>query len=271
MDGPTGGRSPGGSGVGHRWLLVDAGVLVAVAGSLAAVHVLLPEATAEGFALDYADPDPLALWASAFVHASDGHLLENLLGGFCSGGVAYLLCLQADRRRWFHRTLVAFLTVLPVVVSLASLATFAHLGVTPPPGRGFSGVTAGFGGFALTALLVWLRQFYDRAAVASVLLLVAVALGLELFWIYDVGLAGPPLVAFGLGVVVAFVGVRDEVFWRIDHVAQLGYAALVVVFLGVFVHGLFPSTVVQDGAVVNVVGHAVGFVGGAVVGYLTLW
>lgn len=270
MDGSTGRRSRG-LGVGNRWLLVDAGVFVAVAGSLAAVHVLLPDAVAERFALDYADPDPLALWASAFVHAGDGHLLDNLLGALCSGGVAYLLCLQAGRRRWFHRTLLAFLTVLPVVVSLASLAAFAHLGSTPPPGRGFSGVAAGFGGFALAALLVWLRQSYDRATVASVLLLVTVALGLELFWIYGAALAGPSMAAFGVGLVAAVVGVRDDVCWRIDHVAQFGYAALVVVFLGVFVSGLFPADVVQDGAVVNVFGHAAGFVGGGVVGYLTLW
>jgi hypothetical protein len=156
-------------------------------------------------------------------------------------------------------------------VTLTSYAVYRYrFGAFPAVERGFSGVVAGFGGFLLVALAVYLEdRFGDglgyRAGVAVFLLLLV-----EIDVIY----AGvEPLVAglALLGVVVLFgdyarqhgpvVGLGRG---RWNWVRSLLLVGLVLLVLSYVVVALFPARIAESGDLTNVVGHAAGFVYGGV-------
>src|SRR6056297_1656096 len=90
-------------------VLGDLAVVAAVGLLLVAVQYLLPAAVHDRLAFDHAAFAPQTLLTAAYVHADTGHLLSNLGGYVSLAVVTYLVCLQADRRAWFRRTVPAFL------------------------------------------------------------------------------------------------------------------------------------------------------------------
>lgn len=258
-----------------RQLLTDGvTIFILLPSLLAAIHFLVPIPIQTQLALDYANPNPLTPWTSAFIHNSDAHLYGNLMGGFGGALVAYILCLDVGKREWFRRTVVAFLVVLPVAVNLASLALFWYLGVTGVTGRGFSGVAAGFAGFTITALVVWVREHYSGVE-GYVLMLVVALLGVEIFLIYGAVPSIPGLLLFGVAVILGVSGIGYQVCsggdWETDgvgqHAARIMFAGLVVVFIGVFVLVLFPMNLVEKGSSTNIFAHLAGVIFGGLLSY----
>ncbi|PSQ46782.1 hypothetical protein BRD15_08465 [Halobacteriales archaeon SW_6_65_15] len=163
----------------------DLATIAAVGLVLVAIHVLVPQSLQDYLAFDHGAFAPESLLApgglagltlrgsqfdnlltAAYVHANRGHLLSNLGGYVSLSLVTYLICLQADRRRWFRRTFPLFLVVLPVAVNLTSYVVLeSRFPTASPISRGFSGVVAGFGGFLLAAVAVHLRTNYSRETV----------------------------------------------------------------------------------------------------------
>lgn len=247
----------------------DAAAVFGVAATLLVVHYLLPESVAELLAFRHARPVPHTLLTAAYVHASDAHLFGNLTGYFTGCLMAYVLCLQAGRRRWFRRTFAALVVVLPVLVNAANYAAFALVfpGIEPVS-RGFSGVTAGFGGFVFVAFLGYLATRYDRSTVFLASLVLVSGLLAEVHFIYA-GRAGALVwAALGLGVAALVAWDARVRGWRVPRTRRglartadaVVPAALVVVTLAYFVYALFPADVVTRGRIVNVFAHAAGFV-----------
>ncbi|PSP57454.1 hypothetical protein BRC82_00445 [Halobacteriales archaeon QS_1_67_19] len=275
----------------------DLAAVVAVAVVLLAVHVLLPESVRDQLAFYHAAFAPERLLGSAefaglgsrgsqvgnlltaaYVHADRTHLFGNLGGYLSLSLVTYLVCLHADRRRWFHRTVPAFLLALPVAVNLTSYVVLeVRFPGSAPVSRGFSGVVAGFGGFLLVAVAIHLRRRYSPETAFFVGQFAILLLFAELLWIYagTVTIVEGTAIVGGLGVSVAGIVLRaGRTGPSPEHLRRVGfdllYVSLVLALLVWLVYGLFPPDPVARGAFTNVFAHGAGFVEGGLLAALTL-
>lgn len=260
---------------GHdrREIALDVVAIALVPIALAAVHFFIPQSTQLELAFQYDLSEPLTLFTAAYIHASDAHLLGNVVGYLTAVGLAYQLCLEAGRRRWFHHTFVVFLVVLPILVNVADYFILTSMYPTAEPlSRGFSGVAAGFAGFVFIALLVLMRTAYDRETVFFTAQLIVLLLFTELLFIYG---GTPQPTVFG-AIVVGFVSAlwmisgglsatveRTRAEWEtiVVDAVQVG---LVIVMLSYFVFVLFPSEVISDGTFTNIFAHGIGLVLGSI-------
>lgn len=256
-------------------LVLDWAILAAVAAFLAAVHFHAPSGVQARLAFFPDTYTPLTLVGSAYVHLDDAHLFGNLAGYGLAATYAHFLCLRAGGRRWFWLTALTFLLALPALTNLSAAVLWRHyLGPLALPARGFSGVVAGFSGFVLVAFLVSLRRGRDWSRP----LFTGLAILLVLLWEVLVVATRriPPeetaLVALGVFLSLSVVTRRqldrglpgDRAGWVVAG-GTAAVALWTVVVLSVLVVGLFPSDLVEDGAVVNVFAHAAGFVWGVVI------
>lgn len=256
----------------YRGLVVDALAVLAVAGLLVGVHLLVPAGLRNELALRYARPDPLHAFTAAYVHLTDAHLVGNVAGLLAGGGWLLLVSWLADESRWARFSLAWFLTALPIAVGL----TGAVLVGGPLTTRGFSGVVAGFAGFGLVGVGVVLHRAYgvDRWLAWDVAAGVSVVVAAEILWLVTGTLStrAGGVLALGLGltlVPVAWAGLgngppdgRDE-WWRLaGAVVTAGLLGLLVL---VFVVALFPTDIATGESVTNVLGHYLGLVYGAVI------
>lgn len=249
---------------------LDISLILAVALLLVAIHVLVPESIQTRLTFDHAAFNPLTLLTSAYVHNSTQHLTGNVVGYLLAVVYAYALCWQVGERRWFRRSFLACLAVLPVLVSLTSYAIIqVRYPAFNPVSHGFSGVVAGFGGVLFVALYLFLQERFDRHLAGTIAISVFLLLLIEVDIIY----AGTiRLLVAGLaivGIVLSLISygrearldpVPDMEWWSLGAVGVL--VLLTVVVLSWLVVGLFPATLVQGGTVTNIFAHAAGFLYG---------
>lgn len=264
-------------GYSRSSVVADIAGIATVGLVLVTVQFLLPVSVHNRLAFDHAAFAPVTLLTAAYVHAGPSHLLSNLGGYVSLSLVTYLVCLQADRRSWFRRTVPLFLVVLPVAVNLTSYAVLAaRFPEAAPISRGFSGVVAGLGGFLLVSVAVHLRTTYSRETVFFVGVFAILLLLAELRWIYapGVGLLEDGMLAVGLALAVSGIVSRGHGNNYADaHYQQVGqdllYVALVLALLVWLVYGLFPADPLSGGTFTNVFAHGAGFVEGALLAALT--
>lgn len=116
----------------------------------------LPTGTRGELVLDTANPTVWAAYATHFVHLDWYHLLGNLLIYVPTVAIAFLLCVLSGRRQLFWTMTVTLLLAFPFALSALQLIF--------PPDRlvlGFSGINAGFAGFACFALAGYIRRTLD--------------------------------------------------------------------------------------------------------------
>ncbi|WP_018259209.1 rhomboid family protein [Halomicrobium katesii] len=255
-----------------RRLVVDAGFLSLLAWILVGIHVLVPSSVQTQLAFDHGAFISWTLWTHTYVHAGWSHLLQNVGGFVAIAGVAYILCRVLDARRWFWVSTVAFLTVLPVLVSLSSyvlLGWFAP--AATPVERGFSGVVAGFAGLIFVAFLVWVNREVGLAVTQAVGQMAVLLMLWELSVIYAgwINVRVTALVAFGIALswvlLLRAVSVRDIWDRRQAWWTELWLAMGVGIVLLTVVVALFPADPVSDGTFTNIFAHGAGFVWGGIV------
>lgn len=128
--------------------VVDFGVILVVAGLLTTIHFLLPDSLHQALVFDHERFRVYTLWTAAYIHASNTHLFSNILGFLLPTFYVYILCISVGEQRWFRRTFLVFLVLLPVLVSLSSYLIFSsRFPNLSPTSQGFSGVAAAFGGY----------------------------------------------------------------------------------------------------------------------------
>lgn len=260
-------------------VLRDTGLIVSIAALLAAVHFLVPTAVQVQLALDLGDPVWYTLFTAAYVHAGFEHLTSNVSGYILAAAYTYWLCLTSGRRKWFWRTALVLLVIVPIVVNAADLVIFTrYYPSVDGYSRGFSGVVGAFGGFLLVALLAVVRDVYGGAATQ----VVGVSLVLLLLVLVDVVYAGTVRPVVGvlvvIGILVQIFGVLYERDWELPKVeaprrvlAMRGASGLlVVVVLAYLVLALFPGELVQGGAFVNIFAHGIGFLIGGITAFIAL-
>jgi hypothetical protein len=255
-----------------RRLVVDAGLLSMLAWVLVGIHVLVPSSVRTQLAFDHAAFIPWTLWTHAYVHDGWSHLVQNVGGFVTLAGVAYILCRVLNARRWFWVSTVAFLMVLPVLVSLSSyvlLGWFVPAAI--PVEHGFSGVVAGFAGLVFVAFLMWVNRECGLAVTQAVGQMAVLLMLWELSVIYAgwINVRVTALVAFGLALSwvlpLRAVSWRDawdrrEAWWT-----ELGLAMGVGIVLLTVVVALFPADPVSGGTFTNIFAHGAGFVWGGLV------
>lgn len=259
-------------GYARRRVALDLLVLAAVPALLVGVHVLASPAARFELVLQHGDPSATEFLTAAYVHASDVHLRNNVVGYVAGSLMAYLLCLEAGRRRWFHVTFATLLLALPVLVNVAShLAVGVQFPGQAAATQGFSAVVASIGGFVYVALLVLLATRYSRSTATFVGAAVFLVL-LTTFYVVHADVVDPALLALVVGSgLLCIAAMAADAPRRVptapaDWRSVTGEAIpvlLVASLLAAFVIGLFPEEIVRDGLVVNVYAHAIGFLLGA--------
>lgn len=256
----------------------DTGSITAVAVLLAAVHFLTPPSIQVALAFDHGQFVLHTLLTAAYVHGSDSHLYNNLVGYAIAALYTYALCLSVDERRWFRRTFPVQLLVVPILVNLVSYAIFQlQFPDADPVSRGFSGVVSGFVGFLLVASYVFVRERHNREvgyAIGLGMLLVVLQL-IDLRYAGRMRPSVTGLIALG-GMLVIVPYLRDGIgvptgTARITAMKTSGAIGVVgFIFIYLMLH-LFPDpgTIVTDGTITNVFGHAAGFVWGALISIVT--
>lgn len=259
--------------VRDRGCRLDLGLLALVPLVLAAVH-LLPASERLRFALSYAEPTVTTAFASHYVHITPGHLSENLLGYLLVVPTLYLLSLAGDRRWQFLAAFVTFLLAFPFALSGLNLV------VARPGGTaGFSGVLLAFVGYTPIALsdAVGGRSggaVDGRRSPWLFFVGLAVVGALAVPGRYGTAVGGASLLAALLfaGPVVAALDRRRLARYR-RRLATPGYAELALFGALVFVASstvAFPSDPTAGGSSVNRYTHAMGFVLGYSVTYVTV-
>lgn len=252
---------------------LDATLLLSIPLLLAAIHFLTPTSLQNTLAFDHTRFNVYTLLTAAYVHASNTHLFSNLVGYALTAIYTYALCLFANERGWFRRTLPIHLVALPILVNLTSYAIFAiQYPDADPVSRGFSGVVGGLGGFLLVTLYVFVKKRHDGelawAVGLTIFLLLMQLIDLRYAGGFRLSVTGLVLLA---GVLVFGQYARRGVEVpdgeaRRDAVITAGAVGLVGVVLGVLILGLFPEAeaLVEGGTFTNVFAHAAGFVWGIV-------
>lgn len=258
--------------------IVVFGAVFGVIAILAGIHFLLPDSAHQALIFDHERFRVYTLLTAAYVHAGNNHLFANVVGYLLPSLYVYILCIAVGEQRWFRRTFVVFLTVLPVLVSLSSYAIFSiQFPELSPTSQGFSGVAAGFGGFLLVALAVYVRNQYSKELAQAV----GISIFLILMLIVDVVYAGRvrfvvgSLVGIGLLLQLGSYDWQDDI--RIKSVDRrqlfVDIAALLFVFvaLAYIVVAMFPTDIVSDGRTINIFAHGAGFLLGIITSIIVYW
>jgi hypothetical protein len=252
-----------------RQIAVEASLIFLVPLLLATIHFFAPSSIQSQLEFTHERFSVYTLLTSAYVHNSDTHLLGNITGYLIAVLYAYTLCLYADVRQWFRQSFAAILLIVPVLTALTSFAIISMQapGATPTE-RGFSGVAAGFGGFLLVALGVYVGETYNRALGWDLGLAVLLLLLVEVDAIYGSGMQ--PLVV-GLAIVgivlmgVAYVREHGTELngGEAGFLVPVGLTALVIIVLSYIILTLFPANPGAGGGFTNIYAHLAGFGYGA--------
>ena len=256
-------------------VVYDAVGLTAIAVVVAAVHLIVPASLQQLLVFDHGQFRGYTLLTAAYVHASDAHLLQNLQGYLRIVGFPYLFSLLNHQRRWFWRTTLALLIVLPILTSVTSYTLIPawYPDVTPVT-FGFSDVVAGFAGFLLVAVGRHTRIRHSSAAAW----VVSIAGGLFVISLVGARLAGvldatvTASVFLGVGFILVAGGYVLQPETHRSEVSRIEWAQEGVVFgvtsvvLGALLWDLFvPLPALQSsGPTTSLTGHAAGLTWGVI-------
>jgi hypothetical protein len=236
--------------------------IFAVAVVLSLVY-LLPKPIQRSLMLDFADPTVLNLWTSAYVHRGFDHFSGNLVAYIVLISLNYLLLVLADERDYFRTVFFAFLLLLPPVVGVLNIVLIGR-----GTGAGFSGVDSAFVGLLVVSITIFTHKRISAKIGPNhgvVLLLVVFAVITETY----AGILGAVailLVSAALAVYDASkIGYVELKNTATELTAMPGHFELTLLAGLVFLvspWALFPQAIAEEGAIVNILSHYLGFVFG---------
>ena len=166
----------------HPWIR-DAGALLAVPIGLVAIHLLVPAAVRDRWAFHFHEPSLFAVWMSAFLHRTVGHLLGNLVLYVLVVTTAYLLFHRWNRTDEFWIMLVGFLVIIPPIITsfeYAALWYFLDVPTLAADSIGFSGIGHAYAGMLAAGLGWYTADRYTTEAGVGVTFLIY-TLGIAVF------------------------------------------------------------------------------------------
>lgn len=254
----------------------DSLALLAIPVVIMIIHFFLPDGIQNQLVFTYGESGVVTAWTSAYLHASDAHLFNNMFGYVIGAGFSYYLYIMyLQQRRGFWITVAILLVVTPFITTVVDYAIlYHHVGLLDAgaTSQGFSGIGSALGGMLLTAIGLFVADEYNAAMGAhTALLIFLVALGILTVanGFFTPTIAG--LLIFGVGLLgTQYVSrsdlrrpsrLRSRLEQHAENIIQIVFYGAVVC---IFVYLILPIDVVQTGKFVNVLAHIVGFVVGTI-------
>lgn len=224
----------------------------------------------ELLALNHQNPLLYQFYSSAFVHASENHLIGNLTGYTIAILPLYALYTFEQREYSFPRIFGILLLLAPFVTTIASFGVWTLLIDAPINyDLGFSGVVSAFAGLLFIQILNAVETELPPKNANYVLLMVLLALlaswAVLFGGLLQIGMTGMVIVVLAGG---AFAFRRGEVSpigldaWVREHPRSaivLSCGLLAALFLIIV---SFPAEIQNRGGFTNLVGHGAGFLFG---------
>ena len=233
----------------------------------------LPAETRQAFVFSYKNPTMLTGFTAHFVHLTRSHLLVNLTSYLVIAPIGYTLAVVSGRRVQYLTAFVAIILALPVTLSYLNLAF-----VRPRVGYGFSGVAMGLLGLLTVELFVYAGQIIaclrdeDAAGMffAEVALIGAIVRPQTQATLVITGIAG--VLTVGYAVIVVRQLRRNGDIWtaRVRQPGYLEIAAAAIILLIGFPFVAFPNSLTNDGTILNLYTHLLGFALAFVTAYIYL-
>lgn len=253
--------------------LVVASVLPLIVG----IHFLLPDPIHDSLVFDHSEFAIHTLWTSAYTHLDNNQLYSNMMGYGVAIIPTWLIFIYYDRQRTFRRTLLIFLVVFPILLSIGSYVIYQFvLHVNEAATRGFSGIVGTIFGLLFAAILGFVREntgwreTFGVGASLTILIMLGILLrGGELETTTLV------LGVIGSAMALTFVvpksyrsdlsQIRLDVREHAPTTILVLYSAVILVY---FLPGMFPLDFIHEDSVTDIFGHAVGLLLGVITGIM---
>lgn len=249
-------------------LILLAGVVYFIVVPLVLVVVFLYSESLKGALALYPNaPTVLSMLGSNYLHTDLPHLVSNL--------VLYLVLLvfvfsfdALSNRPMLFVNLALFFLFVPVVSSLANVLGLSYLGVNLPC-FGFSAVVAGVFGYLAFSLMHYLRDCHGVVFQRGIFQLLWFILYINLMLISLIYQFYVGAVVVGVLLVLSLYYTSPDlvrIMQAVQAVSQRSQKVLIL--MGLFLclsaasQALFPQQVVQNGSVVNILAHYVGYMVG---------
>lgn len=252
-------------------MVVDLVAVSVVPLALVFVH-LQPTEVKRSMVLAYMDPTVWTAFASHFVHVDALHLMTNLVTYAMIVTPCYLMCLTSGNRDRFWAVFLTVILAFPFAISALNVAL-----VRPRVGLGFSSLNMAFLGFLPIALVWYLGDQFDPR--------IDPRLSPGFFFLGTglIAVLAVPDAVQGAAIASSSVVAASLFFYRGEGwggrsvvasikraAARPGSLELAVVTIIVFVlvpFAAFPQEPTQDGNVLNLYAHQLGFCLGFIVPY----
>lgn len=252
-------------------------LVLAVAAVLTAIQLFIPQSVQQQSVFDHSEFVWYTLWTSAYVHLDLVHLYGNLVGFLVVMLALGILFDHRDRQPILRWSLICFILVFPILVSLSDYVIFYRIiGAENAATRGFSGVVAGLFGLLLASLLefVWEKTSIKEASGVGL----AIVLSTMVMMLVIGGEASfQTLLVGGFGVLLSLLlgtpwdNIRRPRELLSDAKNNLEDVAVVffeILSLVLFLPLLFPLGWLGENSLTNIFGHFAGLLLGVLYGAL---
>lgn len=259
----------------------DAGALLALPIGLVVIHLVVPAAVRERWAFHFHEPSLFAVWMSAFLHRTVGHLLGNLVLYALVVTTAYFLFRRWNRMDEFWIMLGGFLVIMPPIITMfeyAALWYFLDVPALAADSIGFSGIGHAYAGMLAAGLGWYTADRYTTEAGVGVTFLIY-TLGIAVVLTIHRGLTTTALLTIGIGLLLSAWWIASGIDWTgleaagrslEDRVLDIGVLIGGITIVVIVVGAAFPTAVIAGGTATNVVAHAAGLLNGFVLAGVVL-
>lgn len=242
----------------------------------------LPSAPKEGLILHHADPNPVSLFTTSFMHENLHHFLSNFIVYFMLMIPIYLFSRWSEKRRKFYLMILLIFVPLPFLISSSSLlipASKTFLSMPASKSLGFSGINSALFGFVPYFALSYLKKIHGWEVRITNFMNLALFLLFGLIVLSYLSLAFPYILipiafwAFFSGLLVRTYR-KESLKNCLSSIKQTfeenrffrGFSIMYILSFSL----LFPEKIRIASGIIDVNVHLVGFAFGFVVSYLFL-
>jgi len=224
----------------------------------------------EGYlSLDTSHPTLLNILGAHYLHSDLIHLLSNLILYLFFMIVIFVCDAFTNQKMLFINLLLLFI-LLPIFSSFIDILAFSAMGIDTVA-KGFSDIVAGVFGYLAFSFLHFLRDHYKTNFKHDILPLLWFFLLVNLLWICIIYVNYFLILLLVLILIVWSYSIRFDIRKiyeitgssnRVEKAATFGVLTFYL-FVGIFY--FFPSEILYNNSIVDILAHYVGYVYGAMV------
>ena len=218
----------------------------------------------------------ITFYTAVFTHDSFEHFLGNITVYYLYTFFAYLINLISQKRKWFIKNYMLFFLVLPPIMYTALIfVNRFYLGNRLHLGCGLSGILSAILGLLPASFLIFLENSDIEARLNEMFLLIISASTLSISYIYKDGYLPfviAPTVVFllwrnrkGIEAIGQFI---KELIYQDFFSSTLAVSVIILYFTGMI--AIFPKTIIQEGGIVDIFTHCVGWALGIFLSFFLL-